>query len=710
MTETDPQGQSRQKIAILGGGMAALAAAFELTSQPDWKENYEVTVYQLGWRLGGKGASSRGPYGRIEEHGLHVWLGSYENAFHLMQRCYQELARPLGEQLATWEEAFKPCNIVALDERVGEKFVPWLLNIPMRASVPGMAGRDAAAEPTAYEALAHGVHALHSAFGASRHGASRLNFGRALLSLARWLSVRVHRKRLPPRQARRHHSLVAWLLDRFRNWLWRKIEPLIEADDLARRLFTLLDFGIANIRGVIADDLILCGFDRVDDLDYREWLRKHGAKEHPTLDSVLIRALYDLGFSYLDGDPQKPQFAAGAAIRVVLRMVLYRGAFVWDLQAGMGETIFAPLYLVLKQRGVHFQFFHRVTDLVPGTRDGKPTIAQIKLARQVALIDAGAEYDPLAPVNGMLCWPPHPRTEQLREGEKLKDGGYNLESFWTPWKDADPDVTLEAGRHFDRVILGISLGSFPYLCAKLRQEPRWAAMLDQMPTVQTQAFQLWLKPDSAGLGWPFWKHGRYILDTNHEPFDTWADMSHLLLREMWPGDHFPSSVHYFCSSLPGGKVAPPPTEHGFPEQEHQRVEQHAVSVLRQFARRIWPNSARGNDFNWNLVVDPQERRGEARMRSQFFRANVDPSERYVYAAPGTLRYRMRPDDSGFANLYLAGDWTKNGLNVGAMESAVMAGMEASRAICGHPQYVAYEKFGDPAKKGGANGGLAPELC
>ena len=77
MDQSTSDAGKRQKIAILGGGMAALAAAFELTGQPDWKEKYEVTVYQLGWRLGGKGASSRGKYGRIEEHGLHVWLGSY---------------------------------------------------------------------------------------------------------------------------------------------------------------------------------------------------------------------------------------------------------------------------------------------------------------------------------------------------------------------------------------------------------------------------------------------------------------------------------------------------------------------------------------------------------------------------------------------------------------------------------------------------------
>ena len=41
----------------------------------------------------------------------------------------------------------------------------------------------------------------------------------------------------------------------------------------------------------------------------------------------------------------------------------YTGAFMWMMQAGMGDTVFAPLYQVLQRRGVKFQFFHRVTNL-----------------------------------------------------------------------------------------------------------------------------------------------------------------------------------------------------------------------------------------------------------------------------------------------------------------------------------------------------------
>ena len=76
------------------GGMAGLAAAWRL-SEPGWQDEFEsITVYQRGWRLGGKGASSRGPNGRIEEHGLHLWLGYYENSFRLLRECYAELDRP----------------------------------------------------------------------------------------------------------------------------------------------------------------------------------------------------------------------------------------------------------------------------------------------------------------------------------------------------------------------------------------------------------------------------------------------------------------------------------------------------------------------------------------------------------------------------------------------------------------------------------------
>src|SRR5213592_1535754 len=94
-----------------------MAAAFELT-RPEHAGRYQVTVYQMGWRLGGKGASGRGASDRIEEHGLHLWMGFYENAFRLMKECYAERQQAFpNSRFASWRDAFKPAPDVAVADR-----------------------------------------------------------------------------------------------------------------------------------------------------------------------------------------------------------------------------------------------------------------------------------------------------------------------------------------------------------------------------------------------------------------------------------------------------------------------------------------------------------------------------------------------------------------------------------------------------------------
>ena len=78
----------KRKVVIIGGGIGGLAAAFDLTRTQALRNAFDVTIYQLGWRLGGKAASSRDCDGRILEHGLHVWFGCYENAFELARAAY----------------------------------------------------------------------------------------------------------------------------------------------------------------------------------------------------------------------------------------------------------------------------------------------------------------------------------------------------------------------------------------------------------------------------------------------------------------------------------------------------------------------------------------------------------------------------------------------------------------------------------------------
>ena len=89
-----------------------------------------------------------------------------------------------------------------------------------------------------------------------------------------------------------------------------------------------------------------------------------------------MRGIYDLAFAYEDGDVTRPRLAAGVALRGAMRMFFtYRGAFFWRMSAGMGDVVFAPLYEVLKRRGVRFEFFHRLRNVALAPRaDGRAPV------------------------------------------------------------------------------------------------------------------------------------------------------------------------------------------------------------------------------------------------------------------------------------------------------------------------------------------------
>ena len=120
--------------------MAGLAAAWRL-SEPGWRAELEsITVYQRGWRLGGKGASSRGANGRIEEHGLHLWLGYYENSFRVLREVYAELDRPASDPSApiqTWTDAMIPAETVGLEDRRRDGWQHWLGEFTRNDLLPG---------------------------------------------------------------------------------------------------------------------------------------------------------------------------------------------------------------------------------------------------------------------------------------------------------------------------------------------------------------------------------------------------------------------------------------------------------------------------------------------------------------------------------------------------------------------------------------------
>lgn len=413
-----------------------------LTQAPDWRQRFDITVYQIGWRLGGKGASGRNRRlgQRIEEHGLHIWAGFYENAFRVMRSCYAELDRPPRSPLANVEDAFRPQSLVTLEEQVGGTWRSWNIETFQNKGMPGSDDPFIPQRPIEYlpallawlsTLMARAPQALQTAF--ERHEVRRRPMLRAAVAMARASGHAAHRggwhaahPGAPPAErlaaalatdtvihdalalalhaAERgpHQPLQLALL--VRTVRAARAHPqmrmhLESPDDAARRIAEVLDLAFATVIGMIADGLIFRGFAVADGEEWREWLRRHGADEC-TLQSATVRSTYDYVFGFVDGDIRKPTLAAGTTTHGLLRLTLtYKGAFFWAMQAGMGDTVFTPLYQVLRQRGVNFAFFHKVDALRLG--QDRRTVERIELTRQVTL--SRSEYDPLVPVENLEC-------------------------------------------------------------------------------------------------------------------------------------------------------------------------------------------------------------------------------------------------------------------------------------------------------------------
>lgn len=263
----------------------------------------------------------------------------------------------------------------------------------------------------------------------------------------------------------------------------------------------------------------------------------------------------------------------------------------------------------------------------------------------------------------------------------------DLETPWSPWKSVATE-TLQKGSDFDIVILATSLAPINDIASELTtQSSAWQAMMANVKTTQTQAFQLWMNPTLASLGWT---EGPTVLTGYGHPFETWADMSQVIKRETWPAGQGPSSIAYFCGCLPDANPIPPYSDHQFPAQQTAAAKQNALNWISAYLLGIWPKAASGGVFDWSLVDDPSGASGAARFDSQYWRANIAPAERYVLSVPNSTKYKLRADGSGFENLYLAGDWVRNGLDFGCIESATMGGLQASQAICGYPKEIVGE--------------------
>lgn len=441
---------SKKRIAILGGGIASLSAAYELTSLPNWQDEYEINVYQTGWRLGGKMASGRGANGRVEEVGLHLLLGFYENAFPMFVDVYKERKeRNLAPHspFRTLQDAIVPNNatlLVTYDSSLG-RWINWPLVFP---TTPGHPGDGSPLMP---EQLFRRIIAivLETALGSpyEKHN-----------PLVQTILDRAFAKAQsePPgdgRESRLFRALKRAASRFMRGTPKQSLERIFPALEklfvalggrggkrvTARtrfgRILMMLDFGLALAKGIAADvwDDVTgsLAFRRINDYDFRDWLRGHGASE-ATLFGPVVTFFYTGTFEALaDNKGRGGMLAAGTALQFGAQALGYKGAFCYQLRLGTADTLIMPMYEVLAARGVKFHFFHKVTHIAYTSSD---RIDRIEIDRQVKLV--GDSYDPRIWIKGNPCWPAQPLYEQIDpvDSARLQEGGIDLESPWSGWK------------------------------------------------------------------------------------------------------------------------------------------------------------------------------------------------------------------------------------------------------------------------------------
>jgi uncharacterized protein with NAD-binding domain and iron-sulfur cluster len=722
----------REHIVILGGGVGACVAAYWLSSTEELRKKYRVTVYQTGWRLGGKGASSRNPEERFrsEEHGPHVWFGFYENAFTTLRRCMEahhamgwtvgaaddwtglfEASRegvfynpddagnwhPWKVQLDTYpgspgddqpqpdvrETLWRAADLLALNLDLKRLFGPWTRRVT--AWIGGILGRKLPVSVP--ETCRFGINPgdpgglasylsrrLVDLAGSERHWYGEAVTGRALRIVL---------------------DLIGWRIRR------EARKPGLSQEEL--RQLSLIDLCRTCLRGALVDLLIRDKhFSQLDGIEFLTWLESHGATYHSLKYSPLLRGYYDTPFAFTDGKPHVEEcanFAAGAALRGFFRIFFgHKGAYLYRMKLGMGECVFVPLYRVLKARGVKFEFFHRVESLEPNEQGNR--VESIRFSRQARVVTGSGEYEALAEVKigdtVWPYWPPRPDASQLDPASLPPAGDPGFESAWSghagePVVIADRRAGgIEAAGRFDHVILAIPPGEHGRIAGPLmKKDTRFRVMVETSETIRTVACQIWISGGDGSHGGLGWDRTRtfceYMLAAaTRDPLNVAFEATPILATEATGGARH---LLYLCGPAEDDPAEPPHgSDPGYPARQRAAAKELCVRWLHENAH-LWPGLclADGETLDFAALYHPDSRRqGPERLDWQYFRLNIDPAERYVLSTTGAAPNRLAPWESGFNNLLHAGDWCRNRIDIGCVESAATSAMLAVNHLTGYP--------------------------
>jgi uncharacterized protein with NAD-binding domain and iron-sulfur cluster len=440
-----------------------------------------------------------------------------------------------------------------------------------------------------------------------------------------------------------------------------------------------LDIALATARGIsspehgIAEDDDL---DRISDWELRDWLRHHGAQEDTLEKSQFLESLYDIPLAYHGGDRRRPTLEAGTAVRFTLRIVGdYKHAVAYLLNGGAAECLVAPLYELLRERGVRFRPFHRLSEL--GIEGGR--VASIDFIRGAR---TRGDYDPLITRAGLRGFLDEPDWSQIEDGDELRNRGVN---FYSRFGDRGENerVCLRAGTDFDDVVLALPLGCIAPdgdghspVSGWLSAYPPALRCLEKLYLVPTVAAQLWLRetPEELDL-----KDKAVV--TWSEPYSVVCDMTPVITHEQWPSPGPKSSV-YMCGAWPMRSPSAPSTDRSSLEADKKlartlledQLDAHGDSLFSAEATLYTPEGAN----------DPLE--------AQYVRANVEPWDLADIALPGADPVRLEAAQSGMDNLALAGSWVRTPMNTTCLEAAVSSGIAAARALGADTQEIFAESW------------------
>ena len=634
----------------------------------------------------GRAASSRGVHGRIEEHGLHVWLGYYDNAFRLMREVYDELDRPTtdpecpiadlarrvrpagrvgrrgprGGRLAALGRDLRPndqragaptrpgaplsvaafvrsgrcgcCSTSRVVAAADERRVPAGVVLSASPEPPparerrSPAGRRSACcarrEIAAMVAAVEAIRLLEAAL--PRGGPLAATVARVPRGHARGLGARSARRRRRPPACRARRPRGHLLPGRHPRRAAR--DPRLRAPSTTRTSAT--------------------------------GSRRHGARPE-TLESPLVRGMYDLVFAYEDGDPRSAAVLRRAGPVPGRQDVLRLPGI--DLLADAGRawatSCSPPSTRRCGRAGCGSRSSTGSTDCASSATAARSTPSP-RARRGWPRRD---DYDPLMRVERAALLPSAPLAEQLadhaRPGPRVRTG------LIAAPRSAGPARRRGLRRRRARHVARHGPIVLPEL---IERSPRWRAMVDHVATVATQSLQLWLRRRESELGLAAsGRDGQRLRARRSTPTPS---MTPPARARGWAARTAPGDARLLLRRAAGAAPTADPQA-----AERRRARQRGRASSTPLRRHFWPARRARRGFRWDLLCGEGDGGGERTAGQPVLDAPTSTRPTATCSRCRAARPRLRADESGYDNLVLAGDWTNCGLNAGCIEAAVMAG-------------------------------------